>query len=578
MTPAVTAIGIIVIFAGLVAVIAKLARQPIAPAYILAGALVGPIGFGLIKDQEAIQTLADLAIVFVMFAIGLEMDLGRIKSVGKVVVLGGLIQVALTGLVGFLVALTVFGPVNAVCVGFVFAFASTTLVVKQLADKGQLDTIQGGIVLGVLLFQDILAIIIMSVAPAQAVTANDILSLLLKALGLVFGGILCSQYLFPRILRKVSDNAEIMAISSIGIGFAFGFLAESQGLSVSVGAFITGVSMANLPFELELQSRIKSLRDFFVPIFFASLGVQVVMPEAKMILPLTTIIIASLVLKPLIIAIVTALFGYQRRVCYVVGTSLVPISEFGLIIVTVGMKQGLVTGDLMTLSILAMAGSMLASAYVFTPRTDDFFLRFLAFLDKIGPDAKLGGEKLKEGEVFDTILIGFHRASRHIYEELKSHNRSVLVIEHDWRRQRMLAARGIRCLLGDALQPDLWDRLGDLSQIRLVISTIPDEKQSLFLLKFLLGKIPGAAIIPSAEHAASSLKLLEEGAAYVLCMPVIAGATITGEITRISLDPDSLEEQKKQLSNHLNRLRETWSLEATYIQSSNGWGANGNGK
>jgi len=567
LTPSVLAIGIVVITAGVIAILAKLARQPIVPAYILAGVIVGPIGLKLISDPVAIQTIADLAIVFVMFAIGLEMDLGRIKSVGKVVTLGGFLQVAFTGLIGFGIALYYFNMTTAIYITFVFAFASTTLVVKQLSDRRQLDTIQGGIVLGILLLQDIIAIIIMSVLPAQEFTGQDFIALVLKTLGLVFSGILCSQYVFPRVITRVSDSAEIMALASLAVGFGFGFLAESQGLSISIGAFITGVSMANLPCELELQGRVKSIRDFFLPIFFAALGVQIVIPGSNLIVPIIVLTAAALTLKPLVNAIITAAFGYQRRVSYNAGVALVPISEFGLIIVAVGIRLGHIQNEIMTLSIVVMALSMLLSAYLFNSKTDEFCIaRLVGFLDHIGPDTKVCAEVVPAEEEVDVVLIGLHRAGRYIWKVLSDKGLKVLVVEYDYRRYEMLVRMGIRCIYGDGTNPRLWEqRIKNLTRVTMVVSTLSDRVQSFNLLNIVKERQPDIKVVLSAEHTADTLALLKAGASYVLCAQVMAGLTLVGQQESFDLTPDVIEDQGQSLLTHLEEMVAEWEIEAVNL-------------
>lgn len=439
--PAIVAIGIVVIFASILAIIAKFLKQPCTPAYILAGIIVGPLFLKMVMNQHDIANICGLATFFVMLAIGAEMDADRIKSVGKVVTLGGILQVISVTILGFLISLIWFNVYTSLYLGLMISFASTALVVKIISDKRQLDTLQGGIILGILLLQDIVAIIVLSLLPAKDVSINNLLALALKSFGIVSVGLLSGQYVFPRILRSVFDSSEALTISSVGIGFVFAFLAESQGLSMSIGAFITGVSLANLPYGMELQARLKSIRDFFIPIFFASLGIQIAIPAPNVIAPIIALALACIFLKPLINATITALFGYQSRTSYYVGVSLVPVSEFGLIIIALGINLGHIQQDVMTISVAVMALTMFASSYFLGDGLYERTRSRLKFLNKIGPDAKIETDLTEPSQVFDLVLIGMHRAGRYLYKALANKGFKILVIESSFERVKTLKKR-----------------------------------------------------------------------------------------------------------------------------------------
>ena len=570
MTPSVLAIGIVICLTAIFGVLAKVLKQPIIPAYILAGFVAGPIVFGLIEDPHAIANMSEMTIIFVMFAIGLEMDIDRIKSVGTVVTLGGILQVVSISLIGFGASLLWFDLRTSLYLGLMISFASTALVVKLMADKRQLDTLQGGITLGILLLQDIIAIIILSLLPAKDVSVSNLLGLGLKTFGIVFVGLLAGQHIFPKILCKVSDSSEIMTLASLGIGCAFAFLAESQGLSMSIGAFITGVSLANLPYGLELQARMKSIRDFFLPIFFASLGIQITLPGAGMILPIIVLTLICLILKPLAIAILTALFGYQKRTAYYVGVSLVPVSEFGLVIIALGIKLGHIPVEAMTLSITVMALTMLLSAYLYVDGVYLRLTRFLGFLDRIGPDSKVE-KTLSEAVVdqeYDVVVIGLHRMGRYVYEALCKLSHRVLVIEHSFERVRTLIGKHIPCILGDATVPEVWEKL-DLSKVKMVVSTIPDYSQSLMILRFLKEKWPEVKIVLAAEHLSETHALIKAGADYVLCPPTIAGESIRAGVLNAVLSMESIAAESDKLVTQLEVMMAEWDVNLCILPACN---------
>ncbi len=554
MTPAVIAIGIVAIAAGFVGWLANYFKQPTIPAFILVGVAVGPIGLKLIHQPEAISTLSDLAIIFVMFVIGLEMDLRKIQTVGAVVTLGGLFQVVATGLVGMAVFLFFFWNLSsAVYIGLVFAFSSTTLVVKTLSDQKQLSTIKGRIVLGILLFQDLLAILALSLIASKGLSPEIIIGTVIKAIGIVAVGMLLGRYVFPRLFRKANGNIEVLTILSVAVAFAFAFLAENQGLSASIGAFITGVSLANLPSSLELTGRAKGLRDFFLPIFFVSIGLQLTAPAPHHWLPAIALIVACIVLKPFVTAIGISLFGYQKRISLFIGAALMPISEFGLMLVAVGISLKQISGDTMTISLMAMIGTMLVSSYLLNDKIFEKSVRMMGFLDKISrkncqPDEAL----VADDTPVDIVLLGCHSVGYAIVEN--SGGKNIVVIELQPERYAQLEGYDVRRIFGDVIEPEIWDNVGKITEKTRVISTIPDAKTNKAVLAFLQERWPGAQFIPQASGFEEESELYANGATLVISPRLTASYLLTQGI----LDAEDLGDLQRQACEHLKTETDKW--------------------
>jgi Kef-type K+ transport system membrane component KefB len=232
-------IGVIMFVAAIFALIARAIKQPLIPAYILAGLIIGPV-LGLITNTHVITTLSEMGITFLLFVVGLEIDLDRLKNVGLVSTLGGTIQVLSLFVIAFVAALIIgFISVEAIYVGLIIAFSSTMVVVKLLADKRELDTLHGRIMLGLLLMQDIIAILALS----MLTTLNDfsgtifILSLL-KGASLFVVAWLASRYIFPKLFKFAAKSRELLFLLSIAITFAFSALFNYLNFSIAIGAFV----------------------------------------------------------------------------------------------------------------------------------------------------------------------------------------------------------------------------------------------------------------------------------------------------------------------------------------------------
>lgn len=553
------AVWTILIVATILAYLAKLVKQPLIPAFIVAGIILGPLGFRVINEPETIKSLAELTIVFVMFTAGLEMDLGRMKSLGRVVTFGGTVQFLSVGLLGFLIAWPFVGWPAACYLGILFAFASTALSINLMTDKKELDTLHGGISLGILLLQDIIAIVILSVLPAKDLSVVTLLKLVVESVGLVSIGILLGYHVVPTLLARVSSSPQLLCLISLSLGAAFAKIAMALGLSGSLGAFITGVALTNAPYELGIEARVKSLRDFFLPIFFAALGIQLAIPSLGMFWMVLALTIGGLILKPLIIATLTAKFGYQRRTCWSVGYLLTPMSEFGLVIVAAGIKLGHIGNEMMSVSIAIVVVSMIASVYLSLDKLSTWLLPRLGYLDKIGPLNKVEEELHEGGRVYDAVLIGCHRAGRYILDNLQEKGLSVLVMELDYQHAKTLEERGTDCILGDAGLQETWEHIENMDRVKLIISTISDPLQSKRILDFLKENWPSAKVILSADHTGDTHALAHAGADYVFCAHNMAGKAISSGQYDDVLHGDA-KPHLDQLILDLDELMNNWHI------------------
>jgi len=551
-------IGIVCVAVFLLGYLAYVFKQPIIPAYIIGGLIIGPIALKLIHDPQGIASLSELTIIFVMFLIGLEMDVRKLKAIGPVVSIGAFLQVIVTAILGAVIARFWFNTETSIYIGLFFSFGSTMLAVKLMADEKQTETLNGRIALGILLMQDIIAIIILSVLASKEFSTTVILGTGLKSFGIVAIAIVTGQYLFPKLFRNVAKNPDLMTPVSIGICFVFAFLAENQGLSASIGAFVTGVSLANLPYSLDLTSRVKTLRDFFMPIFFASLGLQLTIPGVNVILPIVVLSLACIFLKPILISVLIARFGYQPRTSFLVGETLMPVSEFGLIIVGVGLSLGHLDSSILTVAMAVMMISMLVSSYVRGDSLYQHISKLVNILDRVGPDVKEEDELSSDGEVYDAILIGCHRIGRHVLEHL-CNIYSFKIIEIEPTRLEQLKSMGYHCVYGDMADPGVWERIGDLSKIKLVICTISDINQNLRLIRLIRETAPDLPIFVTTDHIEEAVELYEAGASKVICAHLMAGRLIeTG--TADIFDLSQLETEKAEDLRAIQAIGQKWII------------------
>ena len=261
-------LGIILIVAAVAALILRLFRQPQILAYVLVGIIIAPV-FKIVTESSIIDSMSAIGIAFLLFLVGLEMDLKALKNVALVSTFGGMIQILILFILGYITALF-FGFLNleAAYVGLIISFSSTMVVMKLLSDKRELNTLHGRILVGILLLEDILAIFALSIlSSVNGFTLAIFGMAVLKFIAIFAIAYLASKYIFPTIFRFSARHQELLLIMSLAVCFAFSLAFYYLGFSIAIGAFLAGITLGNLQYNLEIISKVKSLRDFFSLLF-----------------------------------------------------------------------------------------------------------------------------------------------------------------------------------------------------------------------------------------------------------------------------------------------------------------------
>ncbi|MCF7846105.1 MAG: cation:proton antiporter, partial [Candidatus Peribacteraceae bacterium] len=303
-----TELSLVIVITAAVAGIFRFLRQPLIIAYIVAGILLGPIAFDIVKSTDAIGTFSQLGIVFLLFMVGLNLDLKIIKNVGKISLITGLGQIIFTSLFGFLIAqFFTFGLIESLYIALALTFSSTIIIMKLLSDKKDLGSVYGRISIGFLIVQDLVAMLVLmfisSTGGGESLAATLVASLWKGAL-LGGGVVLASRFLLSAITRKIADQQELLILFCIAWCFALAGAFHFAGFSTEIGALLAGVSLASSSYRFEIAARIKPLRDFFILMFFVYLGTQMEFANfAQYILPIVIFSIFILIGNPLIVMI-----------------------------------------------------------------------------------------------------------------------------------------------------------------------------------------------------------------------------------------------------------------------------------
>jgi len=241
------------------------------------------------------------------------------------------------------------------------------VVIKLLADNVELNTLHGRIIIGILLMQDILVVLALSIISNINNLTPAVFSLaVVKGLGLFAIAVVSSKYLLPVIFKYAARSQELLFLTAVTMCFLFGGAAYLLDFSIAVGAFIAGVGLAAFPYNLEIIGRVRSLRDFFATMFFVTLGMQFnVTSLGPLLMPALVFLAICVILKPLVLIILAVIYGYEQRTAFIVGIDLAQISEFSLILVTLGVTLGHVSPELFAVTtILAIVSIGFTSYFV----------------------------------------------------------------------------------------------------------------------------------------------------------------------------------------------------------------------
>ena len=262
-------IVVIIVLATLFGVLSRLVKQPLLMGYIVAGVLLGPDFFGLVVDKSLISSLSELGIAFLLFMVGLELDLKKLKHLGSVSLWAGLGQIFFTFIFGFILA-RILGVDNGASflIALALTLSSTAIVVKLFSDLKRLDTLTGRVSLGILLVQDVVALALLALASSGSFSPLAVFDVGIRVVLLTVVVMVAGVLFLSRLYSYIADSSELLFLASVSWCLIAGGASLFLGLSVAMGAFLAGISLANTSYNVQIVSRTRSLRDFFSTIFF----------------------------------------------------------------------------------------------------------------------------------------------------------------------------------------------------------------------------------------------------------------------------------------------------------------------
>jgi Kef-type K+ transport system membrane component KefB len=542
-------IAVCLVAAMLLGFLMKLLRQPSLLGYLGAGVLIGPVGLELISDHSEIVTISEIGLILLLFMIGLEIDLRKMLAAGKWVIVPGLLQFpicvggsyAVFGLVQSLGIDIGIGTYARLYAAVAVSLSSTMIVVKLLFDKTELDTLPGRITVGILIFQDIWAIIVLAIQPN--VNNPELLGIARTfGVGAVLVGLalVLSRWVLPFVFRTVAQVPELMLVISLGWCFLVALVAAhpAVGLSMEMGALIAGVSLATYPYSLEVVAKAISIRDFFITLFFVALGMQIPLPTLAVVM--TALAIAAVALLARAVGIFGVLYAAKagHRTSLLAAINLSQVSEFSLVIATIGVQLGHIDSDTLAYLIWVFALLAVTSTYAVT-----FSYPLQNLLSRV--IGAVGLRDLKQTPVEEEatkhkiVLLGFFRIAAAFLHEITARYPALMphikVIDFNPKAKEHLEAMGVAYVYGDISHQDTLHHAA-VHDADLVICTIPDSflrgTTNAKLVTLLKGLCPHSRVVATAETGDQARELYGEGADYVLESAHVAGVVLADIVNR----------------------------------------------
>jgi len=521
-----TQLAVVIGLAVLLALAVKVLRQPMIIGYILTGVLVGPAFLNVVRAGDSFEIFANLGVALLLFIVGIGLNPAMIKDVGKVSVITGIAQIVFTSVFGFAIGILLkFNLVTALYLAVAFTFSSTIIILRLLAEKEQQDTLYGRIAIGFLLVQDLVAMLIfVFLSSASNASGNFLFTLLWVLVKLAILGstlYLIAKYLIPRIDRVIAEDRQLLFIFAIALCFSVAGLFARLGFSLELGALVAGVLLSTSPYHREIATRIQPLRDFFLVIFFIFLGSNLIFSDISIqFWPIIIFSVFILIGNPLIVLFIMTMLGHTRKTAFFAGLTVAQISEFSLIMIRIGESLGHIPNGLLSFATIVGLITIAGSSYLITYNQQlyEFFEPLLRMLTPYAKEREvLSGAR---GKRFRILIFGGHRLGGGIIDILKREKESFVVVDHDPRLVERLRNEGIDVIFGSADDIVLMDEL-NFSQLKIVLSTIPDPEINAFLLDYLKKRVPKVHFIPVAYHQRHAQSLYRRGASYVVMPPYL---------------------------------------------------------
>lgn len=539
-------IGISILAATILGFIFQSLRQPVILGYLVAGAIIGPeIGFAFVRAPENIKVISEIGLILLLFIIGLELNPVSLLSSGRKLIFAGIGQFILCVLIGigffWMIGYGLGnGNIDALYLSVFCALSSTAIVVKLLYDKFELDTFAGKMSLGILIFQDIWAILVLALQPNFRNPEIGVVFLAIgKSIVLLGLGFLLSRYLLKWVFERISKTPEMVVGMAIAWCVLMAGVASLIGLSMEMGALIAGVAISSFPYGMHIIAKVLPLRDSFLTLFFLSIGMTIPMPTVSLITQAVIVVLFVIASRFLTVYPILSLSGSGRRTSFITSLNLAQISEFSLVIAAIGLQYGHIKGELVSMTIYAMAMTSVLSSY-FINGNHQIYAVVDRLLARVGFSGGRRSDAARDDhQNYPIVFLGFHRGANAVLEKLAESApdliKRILVVDFNLEVLNYLRSKNIKGIFGDISSMDTLHH-AHVEKAEMILSTIPDMllkgTNNAEIVRTCRAVADNAMIIATADSAAQIEALKAAGANEV----ILPYSLIGDKVSRMIID------------------------------------------
>ena len=499
-------------------------RLPTIVGFMITGVLIGPYGLGLIKDVHAIEVLAEIGIVLLLFTIGLEFSLRRIAEMRRIVLIGGGFQVALTTLLVAGAAYWLGRSINqSIFFGFLFALSSTAIVLKSYIDRAEVDAPHGRAGVGILLFQDLSIVLMMLMVPVLGGREGSSPGRIALTLGtaltaiaiIIFAARKFVPFLLHHIVRLRSPEVFIIFIVLMSLGTAW--LTSQFGLSLALGAFIAGMVLSESEYSHQIVADILPFRDVFNSLFFVSIGMLLSLSALVSDLPIVLAWVGALTLgKALVVLAAVRLLGYSLRISTMTALGLAQIGEFSFILAKAGLPEGLLSGGDYQRFLAASIISMIVTPFLIKAAPHIGYALQSLFASGSMLEPTVTGFKPEEPDLRGhVVIVGYGLNGRNLAKVLRRAKIPYLILELNAEVVREASAQGERIIYGDATRKEVIHHVA-LEHARILVLAISDPTATRHTVWLARQVNPDIHIIVRTRYMSELAELRELGANDVI--------------------------------------------------------------
>jgi Kef-type K+ transport system membrane component KefB len=505
-----------------------------------------------------------------LFMIGLEIDLKKIVRAGNVILVTSAAQIFGCFAIGLALFLAIGVPLgggrfDALYLAAAVSLSSTVIIVKVLYDKQELDTLPGRVTLGVLVLQDLFAILFLAIQPSLNDLRLDVVLLSVVRVGaLLATALLISRFTLPHLFNLIARLPELVLVGALAWCFAVAELADLLGLSREMGALIAGVSLSTFPYALDVTAKVTSLRDFFITLFFVALGMTIPLPTTSVFG--LALIVLVLTFASRFLTVFPPLYAMRQglRASLLPAINLAQMSEFSLVLIQIGVQAGQTTPEVASAAsssfvVLAVVSTFLMMRSDRLSRISIIKLKRLGFRDldhKQHSDAEAA-----DGSRHRILLLGFYRVASSFLSEMERRHTALLnevcVVDFNPIVYHSLQARGIKVYYGDISHADTLSHAG-IADAEVVVSSVPDSllkgTSNEKLVRHVRAINPTAKIIATADVLSQTQTLYAAGADYVTVARLAEASELIEVVT--AAEAGLLDDMRTRLQTQLSNRQE----------------------